>query len=70
MNIVKYRVDADITDKHITSKLIFQGSNHHSKIHDDLAIISCKENVCNNVRNEYVENGLKNFFITIVDFNL
>ncbi len=27
--------------------------NHHSKIHDDKAIISCK-NICQNVKNKHV----------------
>ncbi len=40
-NTDKYRVDA--TEYHILSKSIFR--NHHSKIHEDTPIISCK-NVC------------------------
>ena len=48
-NIDRYRVAANITEYHIILKLIFP-KNHHSKIHDDKAIISYK-NVYKNVKN-------------------
>ncbi len=39
-NIDKYRVAANITEYHIKINL---PDNHHSKIHDIKAIISCKK---------------------------
>ncbi len=48
-NIDKYRIVANITEYCIISKNLFISNNNHFKIHDDKAIISCK----NVYKNQY-----------------
>ncbi len=59
-NIDKYRVDTNYTKYHIISKLIFRRIII-TKFMMRRQLFRVK-NVCNNVKNQHVQNGRKDFF--------